>query len=446
MMHDGCLLNRRGVNMNNNKFETLKELSLEQMSVLESHFNWFICKWLDEKRKKNLVENLPEEDRDFLTQVLFLPRITEKRLIYLSEKKEFNEIKNTLIEVKNGNAGRINDVIKIYESNLQSAKHSYEEKIQEYKLKKLPKSKRTQADNLLKKSLKDKLKVLIDDYYSKHSDIIEDIDKYYKTFLYYTSIINLKIFSPQVLSLNEQMIVQIANVVYDPSYLVIPELDMILEGREEIVSQWYFSRKMSISDYKEFCEKINSKDTWKKQYLCAKKSIEKNMEAPIYPIMERKVIIRELLDNISDKRLNSAMIVLFSLIEGLLWDFSCEVNQIEKVYVKKGVIYDYINNCNFESTRIRDVLQRSAVREHLDDDFLHEFCNELYEERNLVLHGNKICFDNCESNFVCLIQKIFVLDYILNSLIEVYEKILFKILDENFTEDRIQNLLKSLEK
>lgn len=432
--------------MNNNKFETLKELSLEQMSVLESHFNWFICKWLDEKRKKNLVENLPEEDRDFLTQVLFLPRITEKRLIYLSEKKEFNEIKNTLIEVKNGNAGRINDVIKIYESNLQSAKHSYEEKIQEYKLKKLPKSKRTQADNLLKKSLKDKLKVLIDDYYSKHSDIIEDIDKYYKTFLYYTSIINLKIFSPQVLSLNEQMIVQIANVVYDPSYLVIPELDMILEGREEIVSQWYFSRKMSISDYKEFCEKINSKDTWKKQYLCAKKSIEKNMEAPIYPIMERKVIIRELLDNISDKRLNSAMIVLFSLIEGLLWDFSCEVNQIEKVYVKKGVIYDYINNCNFESTRIRDVLQRSAVREHLDDDFLHEFCNELYEERNLVLHGNKICFDNCESNFVCLIQKIFVLDYILNSLIEVYEKILFKILDENFTEDRIQNLLKSLEK
>ena len=432
--------------MNNSKFETLNELSLEQMSVLESHFNWFICKWLDEKHKKNLVENIPEEDRDFLTQVLFLPRITEKRLVYLSEKKEFNEIKNTLIEVKNGNASRINDVIKIYESNLQSAKHSYEEKIQEYKLKKLPKSKRTQADNLLKKSLKDKLKVLIDDYYSKHSDIIEDIDKYYKIFLDHTSIINLKIFSPEVLSLNEQMIVQIANVVYDPSYLVIPELDMILDGREEITSQWYFSRKMSISDYKEFCEKIDSEDTWKKQYLCAKKSIEKNMEAPIPPIMERKEIIRELLGNISDNRLNSAMIVLFSLIEGLLWAFSYEVNQIEKVYVEQGVIHDHINNCDFESTRIRDVLQRSAVREYLDDDFLHEFCNELYEERNLVLHGNIICFDNCESNFVCLIQKIFVLDYILNSVIEVYEKILFKILDENFTEDRIQELLKPLEK
>ncbi|EGK59178.1 hypothetical protein HMPREF9081_1748, partial [Centipeda periodontii DSM 2778] len=238
----------------------------------------------------------------------------------------------------------------------------------------------------------------------------------------------------------------IANVVYDPSYLVIPELDMILDGREEITSQWYFSRKMSISDYKEFCEKIDSEDTWKKQYLCAKKSIEKNMEAPIPPIMERKEIIRELLGNISDNRLNSAMIVLFSLIEGLLWAFSYEVNQIEKVYVEQGVIHDHINNCDFESTRIRDVLQRSAVREYLDDDFLHEFCNELYEERNLVLHGNIICFDNCESNFVCLIQKIFVLDYILNSVIEVYEKILFKILDENFTEDRIQELLKPLEK
>lgn len=40
--------------MNNSKFETLNELSLEQMSVLESHFNWFICKWLDEKHKKIL--------------------------------------------------------------------------------------------------------------------------------------------------------------------------------------------------------------------------------------------------------------------------------------------------------------------------------------------------------------------------------------------------------
>lgn len=82
--------------MNNSKFETLKELSTEQMSVLESHFKWFVYKWLDEKRKKNLVENLPEEDRDFLIQVLFLPRITEKRLAYLSEKKNLMKSKMLL--------------------------------------------------------------------------------------------------------------------------------------------------------------------------------------------------------------------------------------------------------------------------------------------------------------------------------------------------------------
>ena len=170
------------------------------------------------------------------------------------------------------------------------------------------------------------------------------------------------------------------------------------------------------------------------------------MEAPIIPVMNRKMIIRELLDNISDKRLNSAMIVLFSLIEGLLWDFSNEVNQIEKVFVKEGRIYDCINNCEFESTRIRDVLQRSAVRKYLDDNFLHEFCYELYEERNLVLHGNIICFGNCENNFLCIMQKIFVLDYILNGIIEVYEKRLFEKFDEIFSEDRIQEMLKLLEK
>ena len=432
--------------MDKSKYEILKGLSPEQTSLMELQLKWFVYKWLDEKRKKSFVENLPKEDRDFLTQVIFLPQVTEERRSFLSDKTEFNKIKDTLIKVKNGNDSLINEVIKTYESNLKNVEYSYEEKIQKYKLDKLPKPKRIQAGNLLKSDLKEKLQILLDDYYSKHPDIIERIDKYYNTFLYHVSILDFKNFLPKISSLNEEIIESIANVVYDPSYLVIPELDMILENREEIPSQWYFSRRMTISDYRDFCRKINNEDVWKKQYLYAKNSIEKNMEAPIIPVMNRKIIIRELLDNISDKRLNSAMIVLFSLIEGLLWDFSNEVNQIEKVYVEQGVIHDHINNCDFESTRIRDVLQRSAVREYLDDDFLHEFCNELYEERNLVLHGNIICFDNCESNFVCLIQKIFVLDYILNSVIEVYEKNLFKILDENFTEDRIQELLKPLEK
>lgn len=432
--------------MDKSKYEILKGLSPEQTRLMELQLKWFVYKWLDEKRKKSFVENLPKEDRDFLTQVIFLPQVTEERRSFLSDKTEFNKIKDTLIKVKNGNDSLINEVIKTYESNLKNVEYNYEEKIQKYKLDKLPKPKRIQAGNLLKSDLKEKLQILLDDYYSKHPDIIERIDKYYNTFLYHVSILDFKNFLPKISSLNEEIIESIANVVYDPSCLVIPELDMILDNREEIPSQWYFSRRMTISDYRDFCRKITNEDIWKKQYLYAKNSIEKNMEAPIIPVMNRKMIIRELLDNISDKRLNSAMIVLFSLIEGLLWDFSNEVNQIEKVFVKEGRIYDCINNCEFESTRIRDVLQRSAVRKYLDDNFLHEFCYELYEERNLVLHGNIICFGNCENNFLCIMQKIFVLDYILNGIIEVYEKRLFEKFDEIFSEDRIQEMLKLLEK
>ena len=57
--------------MDTSKYEILKGLSPEQTRLMELQLKWFVYKWLDEKRKKSFVENLPKEDRDFLTQVIF---------------------------------------------------------------------------------------------------------------------------------------------------------------------------------------------------------------------------------------------------------------------------------------------------------------------------------------------------------------------------------------
>jgi hypothetical protein len=82
------------------------------------------------------------------------------------------------------------------------------------------------------------------------------------------------------------------------------------------------------------------------------------------------------------------------------------------------------------------------VRKYLDEKFLHEFCDELYEERNPVLHGNMICFGECENNALCFVKKVFVLDYIIETIIDIYKRSLFNEWDEVFTPEKIESFLK----
>ncbi|MBD5486019.1 MAG: hypothetical protein HDR18_10985 [Lachnospiraceae bacterium] len=146
--------------------------------------------------------------------------------------------------------------------------------------------------------------------------------------------------------------------------------------------------------------------------------------------------------NFQNKQYDSAMIIEFSVIEGLLWELSFEINKTEKVFVNNvSVMYDFKKEEEFQSTRIRDVIERTAVKKYLDQEFIKEFCEELYEERNPVLHGNCVCHYECKNQGVCFIQKLFVLDYLLNTIEEVYQNNLFDILDKNFDSNKINEFI-----
>ena len=85
------------------------------------------------------------------------------------------------------------------------------------------------------------------------------------------------------------------------------------------------------------------------------------------------------------------------------------------------------------------------MNKYLDQDFIAEFCNELYEERNPVLHGNMVCSEDCKDFAVCFIKKLFVLDYVMEVFVEVQKNIIFKNWDEMFSEDKIDGFIQHYE-
>lgn len=105
-------------------------------------------------------------------------------------------------------------------------------------------------------------------------------------------------------------------------------VDMILNQEEELPSSWYIYHKLTIPEYKNLLNK------------------------------EKLNIIMASFQN---KQYDSAMIIAFSVIEGLLWEMSYEVSKREKVFVNSvSIMYDCKKKEEFQSTRIRDVIERGV--------------------------------------------------------------------------------------
>lgn len=76
-----------------------------------------------------------------------------------------------------------------------------------------------------------------------------------------------------------------------------------------------------------------------------------------------------------------------------------------------------------------DIIKQTTVSKYVDSDFIEHFCEELYNERNPVLHGSDQCH-TCPNAGTCLFGKILVLDYVIEKLIELFRNNLFDSRDK----------------
>lgn len=145
---------------------------------------------------------------------------------------------------------------------------------------------------------------------------------------------------------------------------------------------------------------------------------------------ERKRFIEQIIENHKTGRYASAINLIFPLIESFFWIFAAYIHKHKKQIIFKNLrlnsFWDFnkrsLKNLVLVSTsgkemkdpKIRDLISRTHLKNYLYEELVEYYVEELFEERNPILHGNSIDYDtevNSAKKIVCL-----------NNLINIFTK------------------------
>lgn len=405
--------------------QIISSLSEDELKELQETLMYFLPIWAGNKVKVDAIDGLPDEDKQFIFQAILLMSFAQ------TSDSNNAQVASIVESIKNGDDAKVAELISIFNERAEKVRKNYLDQIEKFKYSRLPKSRKQQVDNLRKQSGKEELITKITNEALKGKADVQLLTESIEQYDANVKIIDLSVYSSKALQLNKQHIPALISLVSDPSCLWPQDAINVLNGIK-VPNGWYAYGALTVNEYRNFCNNISDSAQWNLIASIIFSKIREKVEVPIVPIKLRHQILTEILDSIVDRRFEVAFFAMYAQIEGLLWDLSIEVDKTDKIFIReneKELLID-ANNEKFESTRIRDVLERTALRSRVDETFLHDFCKEIYEERNSVLHGRQNCFSGCKNNTICFIQKLMVIDYLLELLISEFQANLFKSWDE----------------
>jgi len=410
----------------------------DEHEVLKEHLNYYFHDWISNKKKYQTLSALPKGDVEFLFQAILLTCISEDEINMYKDYDGYKAIKEIYLNaLRDENNELLAQIPSIYACNIESIKNSHEDSLNKLKYTKLPKKKKEQVNTLINENKHEIADKVINEHYKNSANASFNIEDNLGSLGW--DFFDPKVFTVETLKSNLTWLEQVVCAVYNPALFLAPNAGNALNDTLNLPCEWYLSVKLSFSEYKDFARKTTNTIQWNSYYNSAIQSIREQVKSPVSSIKNRKSLIEEVLESIDRKMYQSALIVLFTLIEGLLWELSYIINKEKKIY-HEGKLFDNDNNCYFESTRIRDMLERTHAKDYLNEGFLKYFCKELYEERNHVLHGKKLC-EKCNEFAMCVMYKIFTLDYVLVTINTNYERGIFEAFDKALEKENITELI-----
>jgi len=156
-------------------------------------------------------------------------------------------------------------------------------------------------------------------------------------------------------------------------------------------------------------------------------------------VQDRYPLIKEALENYQDQRYASTVLLSLSIIEGLLWDLSKMIYKLEgKIYNDHGIMLDSVTGNVIKENKIRELLKRTEMKDYLYMPFIEYFCEELYEERNPIMHGRDIKrFEKSNA-----LQKLFALENVLKEFQSYNEKQMMKLFEQ--FDDRAKDFFRKI--
>ncbi len=375
--------------------------------------------------KEKMLEQLPKDDICDLFNILrIISLVPPSYLENASKSDEFKHIYRLLQQSITTNSIS-NELNSIYDTKIQGTL-----KILRYKqLKTIRPIMGNQYENF--KNIRKNNKAKAKEFFKKRlSEAPEEIAKKYK-FLdpndHHLLFVKLSMSLLQTKIKDDDFLKYIAFLIQFPEHQII-NFDIYFDEWDEFPLKWYFQflpiniGKDIFLHYRE--DKSCLDDFFSQIYEVNKFEKIKSFFDSAYlkpPIMHilcgRTAVIEEVLACYELKYYSAVVCVALTIIEGLLWDFSLFIHQKEKnIYtdIEEGNI-----NLNFLCKRytIGHIIKNTDFKNKLYVPFIDYFCDELYNERNPILHGNNT---NCFTQ-VNAAKKIATIEHILN-MIDNYSK------------------------
>ncbi|MGP6429295.1 hypothetical protein [Pseudomonas paraglycinae] len=404
----------------------LKSLTNEQLAS----FN-VIKDYVENQKKKQFLEGLHEDDRNVILSII--PCIT------FASEIEVNKLKPTPLYQKvyfllkeSEKSQRINpELDEIYKNQLAHAKNYLH--ILKGKLVKEILSDSYSNYQKLKRTLPEKAKTILESRIEKakkqqqeHLKIIENL-----IFFCDYSPILLRL-TPALLQtkLSEGDHLGLAAAIITNPKLQFLELIHLDEAWDAFPLKWYVNQLPTTAGRTLFEMFKNGHDissVFASKYLDGKFATltemlsSKYISHPLSHILcPRQTVITDVLTCFTNKIFSAAICTALTIIEGLLWDFSKEYNHYSEVKIYEN---DDCSTLKLNSGKtmdkftVGDLLKNTAFSDIFDRNFIAYFCDELYNERNPILHGQETTSFTMENSA----KKIATIEYILTT-IETFNK------------------------
>jgi len=232
----------------------------------------------------------------------------------------------------------------------------------------------------------------------------------------------------------------LASIIDNPKRMSIYNIE--LEPKWKTFPLRWYSHKFDIPQLRKYFklhEKGESLNRFIEEFVSDNSNeIKKKLENHFYnKFANRSFVLDNCIRSHEKELFASSICTALPLIEGLIWEFAEFYNNLNHNIFKNISGERYLiltNGKTIKDYSIGNLLKRSKLCDFFDENFINYYCDELYNERNPILHGNDI-ISFCKLNSS---KKILTIDYLTDVMNDLFKRHFFSNMDEMLG-DRILN-------
>lgn len=193
---------------------------------------------------------------------------------------------------------------------------------------------------------------------------------------------------------DHDLLKEMAYVVYNPEILV-HSLWQFEKEWDSFPFKW-FAKELPISTVYTLFMLFKKGEDFSKYFIKLYEGdgiyqLNEYLENDIIPnYKDRKTILEEIIINYKEGRFASVIYSILPQIEGILWDYSELINPNEIYKDKLHSVLLSKNGKEITDPTIGVLLRNTIFSERFHNEFIEYFCDELYYERNPILHGRDL--------------------------------------------------------